>query len=93
MAALPQQVQEAVARLTAPEPVTEKDIATKLKGQVSELKNLPSRRPNYKNVWTTPKLSTSPSSQRCRSFSRNSMRAENFETNLGGIHAGGQQGP
>lgn len=38
MAALPPQVQEAVTRLTAP--VTEKDIATKLKGQVSDLKNL-----------------------------------------------------
>ena len=40
MAALPTQVQEAVARLTTPEPASEKDIATKLKGQVSDLKNL-----------------------------------------------------
>ena len=40
MAALPTQVQEAVARLTAPEPASERDIATKLKGQVSDLKNL-----------------------------------------------------
>lgn len=40
MAALPQQVQEAVTRLTAPAPATEQDIAARLKGQVSELKNL-----------------------------------------------------
>lgn len=40
MASLPTQVQEVVTRLTAPEPITEKDIAIKLKGQVSELKNL-----------------------------------------------------
>ena len=39
MAALPTQVQE-VTRLTTPEPASEKDIATKLKGQVSGLKNL-----------------------------------------------------
>ena len=40
MAALPTQVQEAVTRLTTPEPASETDIATKLKGQVSDLKNL-----------------------------------------------------
>ena len=40
MEALPVQVQEAVSRLTAPEPASERDIATKLKGQVSDLKNL-----------------------------------------------------
>ena len=40
MAALPAQVQEVVTRLTAPAPVSEQDIAIKLKGQVTELKNL-----------------------------------------------------
>ena len=40
MASLPAQVQEVVTRLTAPAPVSEQDIAIKLKGQVSDLKNL-----------------------------------------------------
>lgn len=40
MAALPTQVQEIVSKLTAPEPITEREIAGKLKGQVSELKNM-----------------------------------------------------
>ena len=38
MDALPPQVQQIVTKLTAPEPCTEREIATKLKGQVTELK-------------------------------------------------------
>ena len=37
MDALPPQVQQIVKKLTAPEPCTERDIATKLKGQVTDL--------------------------------------------------------
>lgn len=40
MASLPTQVQEAVTRLTTPAPASEQDIAIKLKGQVTDLKNL-----------------------------------------------------
>ena len=40
MEALPQQVQDLVNKLTAPEPCTEREIAAKLKGRVTELKNL-----------------------------------------------------
>lgn len=40
MEALPQQVQELVTKLTTPEPCTEREIAAKLKGSVTELKNL-----------------------------------------------------
>ena len=40
MASLPAQVQEAVTRLTTPAPASEQDIAIKLKGQVTDLKNL-----------------------------------------------------
>ena len=40
MDALPVQVQEIVSKLTAPEPITEREIAGKLKGQVTELKNM-----------------------------------------------------
>ena len=40
MASLPTQAQEAVARLTAPTRASEQDIAIKLKGQVTDLKNL-----------------------------------------------------
>ena len=38
--ALPQPVQELVTKLTTPEPCTEREIAAKLKGRVTELKNL-----------------------------------------------------
>ena len=44
MASLPAQVQEAVTRLTAPTPASEQDIAIKLKGQVTELKNLSTKK-------------------------------------------------
>ena len=44
MDALPTQVQQIVTKLTAPEPCTERDIATKLKGQVTELKTLSIRK-------------------------------------------------
>ena len=44
MESLPTQVQQIVTKLTAPEPCTEKDIATKLKGQVTELKTLSIRK-------------------------------------------------
>ena len=40
MEALPQPVQELVTKLTTPEPCTEREIAAKLKGRVTELKNL-----------------------------------------------------
>ena len=41
MESLPQQVQDlVVTKLTTPEPCTEREIAAKLKGQVSELKNM-----------------------------------------------------
>ena len=40
MEALPQQVQELVTKLTTPEPCTEREIAAKLKGRVTDLKNL-----------------------------------------------------
>ena len=40
MQSLPQQVQDIVTKLTTPEPCSEKEIAAKLKGQVSELKNM-----------------------------------------------------
>ena len=40
MDALPLQVQEIVSKLTAPEPITQREIAGKLKGQVTELKNM-----------------------------------------------------
>ena len=40
MQSLPPQVQDLVAKLTTPEPCTEREIAAKLKGQVSELKNM-----------------------------------------------------
>lgn len=40
MAVLPQQVQDAVTKLTTPEPITEREIAAKLKSQVTDLKNL-----------------------------------------------------
>ena len=39
MEALPQPVQELVTKLTTPEPCTEREIAAKLKGRVTELKN------------------------------------------------------
>ena len=38
--ALPQPVQDLVTKLTTPEPCTEREIAAKLKGRVTELKNL-----------------------------------------------------
>ena len=44
MDALPAQVQQIVTKLTAPEPCTEREIATKLKGQVTELKTLSIRK-------------------------------------------------
>ena len=44
MDALPQQVQQIVTKLTAPEPCTEREIATKLKGQVTELRTLSIRK-------------------------------------------------
>ena len=44
MDALPPQVQQIVTKLTAPEPCTERDIATKLKGQVTELKAMSIRK-------------------------------------------------
>ena len=40
IATLPLQVQEIASKLTAPEPITEREIAGKLKGQVTELKNM-----------------------------------------------------
>lgn len=40
MEALPQPVQELVTKLTTAEPCTEREIAAKLKGRVTELKNL-----------------------------------------------------
>ena len=40
MEALPEPVQDVVTKLTTPEPCTEREIAAKLKGRVSELKNL-----------------------------------------------------
>ena len=44
MEALPQQVQDLVTKLTTPEPCTEREIAAKLKGRVTELKNLSMRK-------------------------------------------------
>ena len=44
MDALPPQVQQIVAKLTAPEPCAEREIATKLKGQVTELKAMSIRK-------------------------------------------------
>ena len=44
MDALPPQVQQIVNKLAAPEPCTEREIATKLKGQVTELKTLSIRK-------------------------------------------------
>ena len=44
MDALPPQVQQIVTKLTAPEPCTEREIATKLKGQVTELKAMSIRK-------------------------------------------------
>ena len=44
MEALPQQVQDLVNKLTTPEPYTEREIAAKLKGRVTELKNLSMRK-------------------------------------------------
>ena len=44
MESLPQQVQDLVNKLTTPEPCTEKEIAGKLKGRVTELKNLSMRK-------------------------------------------------
>ena len=44
MEALPQQVQDLVNKLTTPEPCTEREIAAKLKGRVTELKNLSTRK-------------------------------------------------
>ena len=44
MDALPAQVQQIVTKLMAPEPCTEQEIATKLKGQVTELKTLSIRK-------------------------------------------------
>ena len=44
MDALPPQVQQIVTKLTAPEPCTERDIATKLKGQVTDLKAMSIRK-------------------------------------------------
>ena len=44
MASLPAQVQEAVTRLTTPAPASEQDIAIKLKGQVTDLKNLSTKK-------------------------------------------------
>ena len=44
MDALPPQVQQIVTKLTAPEPCTERDIVTKLKGQVTELKAMSIRK-------------------------------------------------
>ena len=44
MNAPPQQVQDIVSKLTTPEPITEREIAAKLKGQVTELKNMSIRK-------------------------------------------------
>ena len=44
MDALPPQVQQIVTKLTAPEPCTEREIATKLKGQVTDLKAMSIRK-------------------------------------------------
>ena len=44
MDALPQQVQDIVSKLTTPEPITEREIAAKLIGQVTELKNMSIRK-------------------------------------------------
>ena len=44
MDALPPQVQQIVTKLTAPEPCAEREIATKLKGQVTELKAMSTRK-------------------------------------------------
>ena len=44
MDALPAQVQQIVTKLTAPEPCTQREIATKLEGQITELKTLSIRK-------------------------------------------------
>lgn len=49
MEALPQQVQELVTKLTTPEPCTEREIAAKLKGRVTELKNLSMKKTQPQN--------------------------------------------
>ena len=49
MEALPQQVQELVTKLTTPEPCTEREIAAKLKGRVTELKNLSMKKTQLQN--------------------------------------------
>ena len=50
LADLPQPVQEVVTRLTAPEPVTERDIAAQLKSQVTELKQLSARKTQLQTI-------------------------------------------
>ena len=49
MEALPQQVQELVTKLTTPEPCTEREIAAKLKGRVTDLKNLSMKKTQLQN--------------------------------------------
>lgn len=44
MSPLPQAVQEVVTKITQPSPDTEKDIANKLKTQVTDLKNISVRK-------------------------------------------------
>ena len=68
MRALPQQAQELVSKLTTPEPITERDIAGKLKGQVTELKNTSIRKNQLQVKVDGVKANTPPSSQRRKSY-------------------------
>ena len=56
MAALPAQVQEVVTRLTTPAPASEQDIAIRLKGQVTDLKNLSTKKTQLQEKLDQTKL-------------------------------------
>ena len=56
MAALPAQVQEVVTRLTTPAPAAEQDIAIRLKGQVTDLKNLSTKKTQLQEKLDQTKL-------------------------------------
>ena len=76
MDALPPQVQQIVTKLTAPEPCTERDIATKLKGQVTDLKAMSIRKNQLQEKSMESKPNMSLYSLTCKSYKENWLKGK-----------------